>query len=143
MFEIHTRLWGHSTIDFDKRPIRNALRRAGRLVLKTAKKLTGKRQGGGRTYKVWGDLIHQASASGEAPAMISGTLRGSLHSEASRSGWMVKIGPRLKKSFYALMVSTGTQNMDARGFIEDAATPHEAAIQKMLREALQDSLVPR
>ena len=93
----------YGKLDFDKKEIRKAMRRAGALVRADARKLVGKRG---------------ASAQGEYPGLGKGRLRRSITYRVSRPGFMVKIEPQKTadmKYFYPAFLWYGVRRDAKRG----------------------------
>lgn len=65
--------------DFDKREVRKAMRKAGTLVVREARKLVAKRG---------------PSAAGDYPSRRTGALSKAIRAKVSRSGFMVRIEPK-------------------------------------------------
>jgi HK97 gp10 family phage protein len=142
--ELHAALFGTTRIDFDRRSIRKALRGGAQLVRREARKILSKRSGSGRIYRVWGDVIHRASAAGEAPAKLTGLLQRSIQYRTRGSGgFAMAVGPSYAVGFYGRFLAFGTKTMAPRAFMVPALEIHRAAITAMLNTALADSLVPR
>ena len=145
MIELHARLFGHRSIDFDKRKLRKAVRAGARLVRREGRRLAGKKSGSGRRYRVWGDMLHRASAPGAPPAKLTGALQRSVFFRTleGTSGLAMSVGPSPRRVFYARFLAGGTEKMDARPFMGEALERHEGPIRNALRDALKSSLVPR
>ncbi|WP_188260867.1 HK97-gp10 family putative phage morphogenesis protein [Azospirillum tabaci] len=144
MIELHERLLGHRTIDFDRRKLRKAVRAGAALVRREGRKLAGKKKGAGRRYRVWGDFLHRASAPGSPPAKLTGALQRSIYYRTlDKDGLSMSVGPAPRRIFYARFLAFGTEKMEARPFMDEALHRHEEPIRKLLRSALRDSLVPR
>lgn len=142
-FEIHVGLTGHSKIDFDRRQIRRTIRIGARMVQRDGRKLVSRRAGSGRTYRVWGDMLHRASAAAAPPVKLSGQLQRSLDTRVVGQGFAATVGPNLSRAFYARFLAGGTQDMEKRPFMDQALERNRQPIASMLESALLDSLVPR
>lgn len=97
--------------------------------------LTGRRSG--RIYNVPGTAIpHQASAPGEAPAVLTGVLRNSYQSEVSEKAMVAYLGSELD---YALWLERGTTKMEPRPAIEPSFKAVEDQIKKALARPVKKS----
>lgn len=143
MTEVHVDLMGHSRIDFDRRIIRKALRKAANPVRREARRLIARRNGGGRTYRVWGDMVRRASAPGAPPARLTAQLGRSIDTKMVNDGFAVYVGPNLRRAFYARFLAGGTQAMAARPFMDLALEAHAAPIAALLETAMVEALQPR
>lgn len=93
----------YGKLDFDKKEIRKAMRRAGVLVRARSRKLVSKRG---------------ASEKGQYPGLRKGTLRRSISYRVSHSGFMVKIEPKKTaemKAFYPAFLWYGVRRGAKRG----------------------------
>jgi len=93
----------YGKLDFDKKEIRKAMRRAGTVVRGEARKLVGKKGG---------------SSEGEYPGLRKGRLRRSIIYRVSRPGFMVKIEPQKTadmKDFYPAFLWYGVRRGAKRG----------------------------
>lgn len=142
-FEVHVGLTGHSKIDFDRRQIRRVIRIGARMVQRDGRKLASRREGAGRTYRVWGDMLHRASAAGAPPTKVTGQFQRSLDTRVVGQGFAATIGPNLSRAFYARFLAGGTQDMAKRPVMDQALERNRQPIASMLESALLDSMVPR
>jgi hypothetical protein len=137
----------YGKLDFDKKEIRKAMRRAGVLVRGEARKMVGKRG---------------ASTSGEYPGLRSGRLRRSIKYRVSRAGFMVKIEPQKTadmKAFYPAFLWYGVRRGAKRGkshrkqdatgawritprenYMVDALTQRADDVRTILRTAFAEAL---
>jgi hypothetical protein len=93
----------YGKLDFDKKEIRKAMRRAGVLVRAEGRKLVSKRG---------------VSETGQYPGMGKGRLRRSINYRVSRAGFMVKIEPAKTadmKDFYPAFLWYGVRRGAKRG----------------------------
>ncbi len=93
----------YGKLDFDKKEIRKAMRRAGVLVRAEGRKLVSKRG---------------ASKKGQYPGLGKGRLRRSITYRVSRAGSMVKIEPQKTadmKDFYPAFLWYGVRKGAKRG----------------------------
>ncbi|CCG42181.1 HK97-gp10 family putative phage morphogenesis protein [Magnetospirillum molischianum] len=141
--EVNVGLAGFGRIDFDRRKVRRAIRIGARLVQREARRMVNVRAGTGRSYRVWGDMLHRASAAGSPPAKVSGALQRSLDTRMAPSGFAAFVGPNLSKAFYARFLAAGTGAMQPRPFVDTALDRHRSAIRRLLEDALSDALIPR
>lgn len=169
MFKVAAELTGFSRIDFDRKKVRQAMRRAGRDVQKEARRLVARRA---------------VSEAGQYPGKRSGDLQRSIQVTVSRSGFLVRVGPLNKsgkmKVFYpailfyghrgqgigklAAGMGVGSSNRRRRGeraraiaersgrgfvleprgnYMVDALDTRRAAARAGIAAALQDALIPR
>jgi len=141
--EVNVGLAGFGRVDFDRRKIRRAIRIGARLVQRESRRMVNARAGTGRTYRVWGDMLHRASAAGAPPAKVSGTFQRSLDTRMAPSGFAAFVGPNLRKAFYARFLASGTVAMQPRPVADVALDRHRSAIRRLLEDALSDALIPR
>lgn len=134
------------SVDFDKKLIRKAMRSAGRLVQRGARKRVARRGG---------------SKPGEFPARRKGLLSKSIGVKVSRSGFLVRVAPTKipgMRSFYPAYLNYGVRRkpgarrdrrsiggdamrIDPRGNYVIASLDESAAqIQAMLGAAFASSL---
>jgi hypothetical protein len=101
--KLQVKSWG--VFAYDQRAQKALLRGAANDIASKTRRLIGKRSGGGRFYRRAG-TTYQASAPGEPPVMVSGTLKGSLKSYIYKdgSGFAVR-----ERAFYSLFLETGAQ----------------------------------
>ncbi|MET3229981.1 UNVERIFIED_ORG: hypothetical protein ABIC54_002166 [Burkholderia sp. 1263] len=96
--ELHVGWTGHTKIDFDKKKIRKTMRVLGRDVQKEARRLVARRA---------------ISQPGDYPGRDTGTLRRSIKSKVSRSGFLVRIAPQktaeMGDDFYPAYLWYGTR----------------------------------
>lgn len=101
---------------YEKKRLRSTLRQAGNEVAATARSLIRKSAGGGRMYRGPGGSAkyrggyakgaYQASAAGQAPVSVTGTLAKSIRARPFRSGDGVAIRD---SAFYALFLEHGAK----------------------------------
>jgi hypothetical protein len=113
-------------LELDKKMVRATMRQAGQEIAREARRLIRTSQGGGRLYRGPGGSAkayrggyirgsHQASASGQAPASVTGNLARSIVVRPFKSGEGVAIRDT---AFYALFLeggATGGGRMGPRG----------------------------
>ncbi|MEX6663160.1 hypothetical protein [Pseudomonas sp. W2-17] len=93
----------YGKLDFDKKEIRNGMRKAGVLVRAEGRKLVSKRA---------------VSGKGQYPGMRKGRLRRSITYRVSRAGFLVKIEPQKTadmKDFYPAYLWYGVRRGAKRG----------------------------
>lgn len=97
-------------------------------------------QKSGRTYKR-GNVLHRASAPGEAPASDTGRLANSINSEVIRGTLeaVVRAGNGVVK--YARMLEFGTISIAARPFFQPAAEKNRAWIVDRLNKAVRTAAI--
>lgn len=137
----------YGKLDFDKKEIRKAMRRAGVLVRAEARKLVGKRG---------------VSEKGEYPGLGKGRLRRSITYRVSRPGFLVKIEPKKTadmKDFYPAFLWYGVRRGAKRGkshrkqaetgawrieprknYMVDALDNRADDVRNLLRRAFADAL---
>lgn len=130
--QVHETIKGHSRIDFNKKRVRRAMRQAGGIVRKAARRLVSRRG---------------VSGAGEYPGRDSGVLMRSIQVKVSRSGFMARVQPfktAAMQEFYPAFLHYGTPTMDEReNFMVDALDSTQAATRSVIREGLFSSLEPR
>lgn len=92
----------------------------------------------GRIYRRGKNIVHQASAEGEAPANDTGTLLQSLNFEVTKEKLEAKIFSRLK---YAKMLEFGTTKIKPRPFMFPAFEKSKTWIQERLNKAVRDAAI--
>lgn len=155
------RIAGHSTIDFDKRTVRKAMRAIGIDVRRTARRMVSRRA---------------VSKPGEYPGRDTGALMRSIRYRVSNPGFLVRIAPMTiegANSFYPAILAYGVRSGATRrnnhraqsyvrkrrpdvvitgtdwrlepraNYMADALAQREAHIQSVLRTALYGALNPR
>lgn len=95
--------WG--VFAFDKRAQRALMRGAANDIKAKTARLISRTGGGGRTYHR-GAKTYTASAPGEPPVLVSGTLKGSMKSYVFKDGDGFAVRQR---AFYALFLETGAR----------------------------------
>ena len=104
-----------ATIVYEKKALRKVLRQAGAEVASEARSLVRKSVGGGRLYRGPGGKryrtggkggAYRASASGQPPVSVTGTLARSIKVRPYRSGEGVAVRDA---AFYALFLEKGAQ----------------------------------
>lgn len=125
--------------DIARNEVEKALFASGAMVEKEAKESIASGQKTGRVYRR-GNVTHQASAPGEAPATDTGRLinsinvrpvQGELSVEVKAGGGIVK---------YARMLEFGTAKMAARPFLFPALEKNKARIKKRIESALDRTI---
>lgn len=105
--------WG--TVLLDKRELKRVMASAAGMVRSKTASLVNQSQGGGRTYRGGGGGTYRggyrpgsyrASAPGEPPVRVSGTLRSSIKSYTYPSGEGFAVRER---AFYALFLEAGAK----------------------------------
>lgn len=105
--------WGE--VALDKKELKALMRGAANDVKSKTARLISRSTGGGRTYRGGGGARYRgtyraghytASAPGEPPVTVTGTLKGSLKSYVYKDGNGFSVRER---AFYALMLEAGAQ----------------------------------
>ena len=103
--------WGE--IGLDRRELKNLMRSAGRDIQTKTARLLARTDGAGRAYRGGGGAAYRgaykpgayrASAPGQPPTVVTGTLRGSLRTYVYPSGEGFAVRMR---AFYAVWLETG------------------------------------
>jgi hypothetical protein len=137
----------YGKLDFDKKEIRKAMRRAGALVRGEGRKLVSKRG---------------VSEKGQYPGLRTGRLRRSITARVSRAGFLVKIEPKKTadmKAFYPAFLWYGVRRGAKRGkshrkqdatgawrieprtnYMVDALANRADEVRSILRRAFADAL---
>jgi hypothetical protein len=161
--------WGE--VSLDKRELRNLMRSAGNDVKAKTARLISQTTGAGRVYRGGGGNAYRgayrrgayrASAPGDPPVMVTGTLRQSLKTYAFRSGEGFAVRER---AFYALFLEAGATGggnpgrgakgrardgrrrrnssrrvLDARPHLDRVMAREEANLDRRVRQALAGGL---
>lgn len=95
---------------------------------------------GGKTGTVYkrGNVLHQASAPGEAPAQDTGRLASSITTSVDGTSVIVTAGNGTVK--YARMLEFGTSRIAARPFMMPAYRRSKAWIKERLNRAVSDGI---
>lgn len=130
---VHATLEGHSRIDFDKRAIKKALRKAGGDIRKAARRLVARRA---------------VSSPGDFPGRVTGALLRSIKLKVSSGGFWAKVEPQKipeMKSFYPAFLFYGTKRGVAKrsNYMIAALDVQRENVRSQIRDALKHSLVPR
>ena len=124
-------------LDFDKKEVKKAMRQAGRLVQRDAKR-----------------SVSRKSASGGYPHRRTGRLRRSITARVSRSGFMVIVKPRhvtgMPDVLYPMVLHYGRKTKDGRkwrikpmrNYIAEALEAQKSDVGALLFEALTKALEP-
>lgn len=152
MLEVNVKLDGFSRIDFDKRKIRKTMQVLGRDVQKEARWLVSRR------------LI---SGAGEFPGRDTGALWRAIKYKVSKPGFLVRIQPdktaEMGPDFYPAFLQYGVRKnriaklakqhkrqpdgpyrLEPRGnYMIRALDSRRDMVRSMLRNTLQNSLIPR
>jgi HK97 gp10 family phage protein len=94
--------------------------------------------GRGRVYPSAGgglNTTHQASAPGDPPASDTGNLINSIGTDFRRAELSVLVGTEVE---YAPFLEYGTRRMAPRPFMRPAYQSREAAIERAVREAINE-----
>lgn len=132
--EVNATLFGHSRIDFDKKPIKRVLRQQAGEIRKVARRLVARRA---------------ISGAGDAPGRQTGTLWRSIRVKVSSGGFWARIAPYKTsemKVFYPAFLYYGStkRNISKRAnYMASALTTRRAAAQGAIYQALQGALKPR
>jgi len=111
--KLQVKHWGEITLD--KREMKNLMRSAGNDVARKTRQLISAGSGGGRTYRGGGGSryrgtyragTYRASAPGEPPVSVTGTLKGSLKTYVypDGNGFAVR-----ERAFYSLFLEVGAR----------------------------------
>lgn len=111
MISLNVRVTSTGLVENGKRKLRATMRRAGAEVASVARSELRRAKASGRTYYVKGGAFHVASAPGEPPATLSGTLARSLKVYPFKSGEGVAVRAR---AFYALFLERGAKGGGGR-----------------------------
>jgi hypothetical protein len=142
MNEVNVRLTGFSRIDFDRAPIRKALRLEINQVRNASRRLVSG---------------SSPSAPGEYPGKRSGVLRRAIKSKVLRSGFAAvarpEKTPQMGKDYYPAFLLHGVKQRRGKplnpglkprkDYMVEGLAQRSAEATEAIREALQNSLVPR
>jgi len=134
VFEVNATLVGHQRIDFDKRPIKKALRQQGGGVRTEARRLVARRA---------------VSGPGEMPGRDTGALWRSIKVKVSSGGFWARVSPFKTNEmtmFYPAVLHHGSERrgIAARGnYMTEALEKRRTVAQDAIRSALQGALKPR
>jgi HK97 gp10 family phage protein len=117
--------------------VSKALYVSGKHVEKEAKQSILEGNKSGRTYKR-GNVVHRASAPGEAPASDTGRLVNSINTEVSGLEATVKAGGGIVT--YAKHLEHGTRHIAARPFMFPALEKSKAFIRTRFEQALSKTI---
>ncbi len=154
MIDLRVRVTSAALVTNGKARLRKVVRAAAAEVLRAARASIKRASGNGRLYYRAGGR-YRASAPGEAPVSVSGTLARSLSVKVFKSGEGAAIRD---KAFYSFFLTHGAQGggkgkasrnkrgragtrrvLAPRPFLEPALTSRAASIEARMREAiLQD-----
>lgn len=110
---------------------------AALLVAEVGATLAAGNPGRGRVYKR-GNVSHQASAPGDAPASDTGNLRQSITAEIRDGGLSARVGPALGDDpNYAVFLEYGTRKMAARPFLRPTAARVKEQLGETMRKAFK------
>lgn len=105
----------------------NSMRRGSKSGTKSNVRLKGRKK----------SFAHQASAPGEAPAVITGRLMNSISVDAIGNGLTMEVGPTVN---YGKYLEGGTEYMDARPFMGPALEANIPGLENALASAIQRAL---
>ena len=94
----------------------------------------------GRVYRAPGGGSRRASAPGEAPAVSSGRLIGSLRISTGADGLSASVGVDEAAAPHARALEFGTSRVAARPFLAPALEASRDDIERRIREALRQAL---
>lgn len=139
-----------NTDKLTKQGITQAFHLIGQSLIKTAKKgILDKKKKTGKVYRVARNSRvrkHQASATGEYPASITGSLWRSLGYEGANSGNRLefgaggrsgKLGKNGKLVDYAKYLEKGTKNMGSRPFLQKSFQANFRNIEKYIDQQVK------
>lgn len=111
---------------FDRRPFRRAMRRAGAVVSKEAKRRVSARAGN------------------EYPNRKTGRLRKSIRVRVSRSGFLAKVEPTQRAdmdTYYPAYLFFGTPTIKPKGhYMADSLQATRAEVVRILRAGLEEAI---
>lgn len=114
------------------RAVRQTFYHMGKAIFDDAKTLIKRGPRGGKVYKFKGRTI-RASASGEPPQRITGTLRKSLDFVVKGSDYL-EVGAHAD---YASFLELGTSKMGKRPFLQTAVDKNKSKIENIVRTEYQ------
>lgn len=121
------------------KPLRDALHGSAILMQNEIRKiLRGPRHG--KIYKLRGGALHQASAPGEPPALLTGHLRASVEGRAEIEAIAARVQAGGFGAPYAIHLEFGTRKMAQRPFMRSTVRQNKAAIVERVRLALNQVL---
>lgn len=133
-FEAEVGLFGHHTIDFDKRALRRALVKGAAEIRKAARRMISR---------------NAISKPGEFPGQNTGAMKRAIGivGKGTKGGW-IKVGVRTIKGsiFYPAFLFYGSPSthLAKRGnYITAALAERHEVIRSDIRAALRNALVPR
>lgn len=131
--DVHVAWAGHTRIDFDKRAIKRALRKAGGDVRRTARRLVASKV---------------ISTPGDFPGKDTGVLLRSIMVKVSRAGFWVRVAPQKTAqmaAFYPAFLFYGTSRGVARrgNYMTAALGAQQQNVRAQIRAALQNALISR
>ena len=109
------RVTSWANVQLDPKQVKALMRSAGNDIKTKTQRLLARTGGGGRTYRGGGGARYRgtykpgrytASAPGEPPVHVTGTLRGSVRSYVYKSGEGFAVRER---AFYAVMLEAGSR----------------------------------
>lgn len=130
--EIHAKLHGLTKLDFNRSPIRKAVRNAANAVRDDARSRVGGSGGGAGSY----------------PGKRHGVLQKAIRVKVRRDGFSAIVQPEktaaMGKDFYPAYLRYGTKRGIAprANYIEDAAVSRRSSTESALKSALMDSIKP-
>ena len=162
MIDLKVRVTSAALLVNDKKRLKRTIRAAAAEVLKGARASIARSSGGGRTYfgsggsgAYRGGYVsgrYQASAAGEAPVKVTGTLAKSLKVSMFKSGEGAAIRDRAFYSFFLTAGAVGggkgkgsrnrrgktgsSRVLTARPFLEPALASRAGSIEARMREAI-------
>lgn len=144
-FEVNVDFIGAKALILNKAPLKKVLREGAKKVRQSGRKLAGRKEGSGRSYSVWGGMLHKSSSDGEAPAKLTGAVQRSIfYRVLDRDGLALSIGPKRRgPTFYSWFLAFGTSKMTARPFMAEALRAHQVEINTGLVSAYQQAILPK
>lgn len=112
--------------------------RAGRILIQEASSLILDTAKTGRIYKRNG-VMHQASAPGEPPANLTGTLVGGFKMTINQTGNLITASVT-NSVRYAKFLEFGTRKMAARPFMRPAYAAAKNRILSVIRTSIQEKV---
>ena len=122
-----------------KRPLRDAIGESAEQVREAAVAAMREPKSG-RVYRAPGGGSRRASAPGEAPAVSSGRLVGSLRASTAADGLTASVGVDETAAPHARALEFGTSRLAARPILAPALEASRGDIERRIRDALRRAL---
>tara|TARA_Y100001937_G_scaffold127895_1_gene201558 strand:- start:15101 stop:15526 length:426 start_codon:yes stop_codon:yes gene_type:complete len=121
----------HKRMDFVEKNVLKVLNSSALLVEGSAKESIQRGPKTGKTYRR-GNVVHQASAEGQAPATDTGFLVSNITHQFAKKG-KTMASKVLSKANYSKFLEFGTRNMGERPFLQPALEKNKAAIKQKFK----------